>query len=308
MGISNGWNRGVLAAVACALTYLFISPVHAGGISTHFAELRVSEIQPGRTYIGSRDVTGEPYTVKNNTDESLDFLMMVRVPEPSELQPGYEPIPDTSWIRFQRAYFTAPAGQAGTNDYYIAVPTGTAFLGKKYQVQMGVQTFGGPAFVQMGLMGRAFLSVSDTVVPLAKGDLRAFGFSAQLTCTPGAVLAALPTTTKSRPFDTLFDVPIVVKNEGEYPVRCRVEVSDAKESFVYPPPGFLPAPKKIKVKIRPRVLNIPSHSEKTIQGTLTVPKDVLTSPGNYYVVLRIVTEDTPGEVETYTRIFLKGAP
>jgi hypothetical protein len=286
----------------------FWATVQAGGISTHFAEMRVGDLQPGRTYVGSRDVTGEPYTVANNTDEPLDLIMAVRVPETSELQPGYEPIPDVGWIRFHKSFFTAPAGQAGTNDYYISIPSGETHLGKKYQVQLGVRTFGGSSFVQMGLMGRALLSVTEKAVPMTGKEAKAFGFSSQISLSPPAVVGQIPADDKSISFDKVLTSPLVLKNEGDYPVRCRIEVVETKESFVYPPPDFVPAPKDIKVKIRKQRLTLAPHSEAKIEGTLRLPKRLIGNKENYYVVLRVVTEGTPGEVEAFTRLFLKGAP
>lgn len=294
--------------VGCVVVSGFWATVQAGGISTHFAELRISDLQPGRTYVGSRDVTGEPYTVANNTDEPLDLMMVVRVPESSELQPGYEPIPDAGWIRFQKQFFTAPGGKPGTNDYYISIPSGETHLGKKYQVQLGVRTFGGASFVQMGLMGRALLSVTETAVPLAGKETKAFGFSTQINLSPPAVVGQIPADDKSNSFEKLLTSPLVLKNEGDYPARCRIEVVETKESFVYPPPDFLPAPKEIKVKIRKRRVTLASHSETKIEGTLRLPKKYVGKGENYYVVLRAVTEGTPGEVEVFTRLFLKGAP
>ena len=303
---NGSWWRGSL--VTCAVVLGFWATVQAGGISTHFAELRISDLQPGRTYVGSRDVTGEPYTVANNTDAPLDLMMVVRAPEPSELQPGYEPIPDVGWIRFQKQFFTAPGGKPGTNDYYISIPSGETHLGKKYQVQLGVRTFGGPSFVQMGLMGRALLSVTETAVPMVGKERKTFGFSTQINLSPPAVVGEIPVDTKSISFDKILTSPLVLKNEGDYPVRCRIEVAETKESFVYPPPDFLPAPKDIKVKIRKRRVSLAPHSEIKIEGTLRVPNNFVGKGKNYYVVLRAVTEGTPGEVEVFTRLFLKGAP
>lgn len=300
-----GWKADILFS---ALGVLGTLPLHAGGISCHFAEIRVSNLQPGRTYTASRDVAGEPYKVENKTDTPLDFQMVVREPTEAELQKGFEAIPDPSWITFEKAFFSAEAGQSGATDYYISIPTGPAHVGKKYQVQIGVQTFGGPTFVQMGLMGRALLSVAEEPAPWSEAERRANMFSARMSISPPVQLAVLPKSTKRVPFDTLFEQPFFLKNDSDYPVRCRVDMVETKESFVYPPPGFIPAPKGVSVKLSPRRFTIPPHSEKAIKGVLRVPQTLLGKAGNYYVVLRAVTEGTPGEVEAYTRLFLKGAP
>lgn len=291
----------VLAAMSAILA-------QAGGISCHFAEIRVSNLKAGRVYVGSRDVTGEPYQVENKTDGPLDFQMVVRVPEPSQLVPGFEPIPDPSWITFEKAYFTAEAGGLGKTDFYISVPTGAAHVGKNYQVQLGVQTFGGPAFVQMGLMGRALLSVTGDAAPWTEAERRANLFSARMTFTPSAQLAVLPSSSTRVALDQLFDHPFVVRNDGDYPLHVRVEPVALKESYVYPPPEFAPAPPKLTVKLQSRRFVIPPHSEKVLSGVVRIPKSLLGKTGNYYVVIRAVSEKTPGTVEAYTRLFLKGAP
>lgn len=298
--------RALLALLA--LVTAGVASAHAGGISCPFAELRVGNLQPGRVYVGSRDILGGPYKVNNKTDGPLDFKMVIRVPADSELQPGYEPIPDVKWISFEKAFFTAAAGEAGSTDFYISVPTGTAHAGKKYQAQLGVNTFGGEAFIQMGLMGRALLSVSDEPSPWTDGERRATQFSARMTLSPPALAGVVPSSSKWVNLNTLFDAPLVVRNDGDYPVRCRVEPTVVKESFVYPPPGFVPAPRKFKVKLRTRRFVVPPHSEKVLEGFVRIPKALLGKPGNYYIVLRAVTERTPGEVEAYTRLFFKGAP
>jgi hypothetical protein len=307
LSVSARGIEGVLLA-AFVMAMGGASVVHGGGISCHFAEIRVSNLQVGRVYVGSRDVTGEPYQVENNTDQPLDFKMVARVPEPSQLQPGYEAIPDPSWITFEKAYFTAESSGIGKTDFYISVPTGPAHVGKKYQVQLGVQTFGGPAFVQMGLMGRALLSVSEDVTPWTKAEQKAQIFSAQMTLQPEAQLAVLSTTSTRVALDNLLEQPFIVRNNGDYPLRCRVEPVEIKETYVYPPPGFVPAPKKLTVKLRSRRFVIPPHSEKVLEGVVRVPKNLLGKSGNYYIVLRAVSEKSPGQVEAYARLFLKGAP
>lgn len=309
MSHSRHWFQRAGASVLGILwVAMGASLARAGGISCHFAEIRVSNLKAGRVYVGSRDVTGEPYQVENKTDGSLDFQMVVRPPEPSQLLPGYEPIPDPSWITFEKAYFSADPGGSGKTDFYISIPTGTAPLGKNYQVQLGVQTFGGQAFVQMGLMGRALLSVSPDVAPWSTDEQRAHLFSARLTLTPSAQLAVLPSSSTRVALDKLFDSPFVVRNDGDSPLSVRVEPVTLKESYVYPPPGFEAAPRTLTVKLRSRRFVIPPHSEKALAGVVRIPRALRGGTGNYYVVLRAVSEKTPGPVEAYTRLFLKGAP
>ncbi|MBK8870484.1 MAG: hypothetical protein IPN19_05435 [Elusimicrobia bacterium] len=302
--IFKGWRTWLSALVVCGTLW---ASADAGGISTRFAELHVENLRLGRVYSGTRDILGEPYRVQNNTDGPLNFTMVLRIPSPSELKPGFEPIPDASWITFEKIFFTVQPGESGGTDFYISVPTNSAHVGKKYQVQLGVNTFGGDSFVQMGLMGRALLTVTNEENPWSKSERKNHQFSAQMTLVPPTQAGSLPDSTKWVDFGEVFSEPLVVKNNGDYPLRVKLERVVIDQSFVRAPPGFMEAPPGLALKLRSQRLVIPPHSEAVVRGSIRVSPSVQML-GHYYITLRAVSERTPGQVEAFTRLFLKGAP
>lgn len=139
----GGWAlTGLLAGSGCLSAPQTKRPERPKGaaapvsLKSSWAEARLKGLVPGRTvslirqsrrplrvtYVGARD-------------------MIVRIepqrPAPGELTPGYEAIPDPSWIRIEKPATLARApGAVVRTDIFVSVPPG--HRGRSYQARIRI--------------------------------------------------------------------------------------------------------------------------------------------------------------------------
>jgi hypothetical protein len=292
-----GWALGIVP-VAVVL-------IEAGGISIPYGEIRVGRLLPGRVYVGSRDILqGKFYSVGNSTDGPLDYTVDVSSPAPGRVVPGYEPIPDPSWVTLSKPYFSSEAGQSGLTDFYISIPAGKAHLGKSYQVQLTARTMG-KGFLQMALGGRALITVSDAETDWAPGEKKFSQMAVRLRPDPVFASAHEVPLGTSLVFDAVFGKDLLVKNDDEIPIRCRVDVVPLKDGFVQAPPSYEPGPGLGCVRVSSRTLRVPPHGEAVLRGRLHIPNREAYRGKKYYWVLRVRSLDPRAPVEKYVRLFVE---
>jgi hypothetical protein len=137
--------------------------VHAGGLSTYLASVSVNNLEPGKKY-SLKQTTNISLRVLNTGDSSVNLKIDVLNPQPGELEPGYEKLPDTSWLKIEKDYFTdVSSGAVAETDVYITVPDSKLYLGKKYQAYLWSHTVGDPgAFgVGVGLSSKLLIGIID---------------------------------------------------------------------------------------------------------------------------------------------------
>ncbi|UCB42400.1 MAG: hypothetical protein JSV77_08020 [Dehalococcoidales bacterium] len=100
-------------------------------------------------------------TVSNNKDFPATFSMSANIPQPGNLTPGYEPIPDTTWITFspQQGELAPYSDQKVT--VTIAIPSAENWGGKSYECWLGA-TFETMGMLQIKLDSRLLLSTSTS--------------------------------------------------------------------------------------------------------------------------------------------------
>lgn len=129
----------------------------AGGLSSTFVEVRLKGIKPGVVYSVEREA-GMPLIVNNTTEAmTIDIGVDTEKPVDYNLVPGYEAIPDLSWVVVKKKFFKdVSPGQSAKTDILIKVPRGKKYAGKKYQVYIYSHTAGNE-MIRMGLMGRILI-------------------------------------------------------------------------------------------------------------------------------------------------------
>lgn len=133
----------------------------AGGLSSHFIKVKMEGLKPGKTY-SVKEETGKILDV-NNTTEDLTVAVGIEpeIPVDYNLVPGYEPIPDLSWVAIEKNYFAElKPGKYVETDILISIPKDKEYKGKKYQVYIYSHTEGKATF-RTGIMGRLLIETSE---------------------------------------------------------------------------------------------------------------------------------------------------
>lgn len=274
----------------------------ASGMSLDPGEFSVEHLLPGRVYVGSRDILAGGYTLHNKMDSALDFSVGAYPPTPDRLKAGYEPM-DASWITFAKPYFSLNAGEKGRVEFYISVPDDKSLLGKKYQVQIVVQTVGGGSgFIRLGLAGRAFLTINGTDSPWTPEEKEAHQLASRFHAVPAVIAAENVVVGKQAALREVFGQPIYLQNDSDYPVRCSLKPVKMAESFVHPPPGYEGAPRLSFLRFSNRTLTVPAHGRAEVRGMIFVPKRPEYRDKKYYFVFAMTSLDKRVQIVTYGRL------
>ncbi|OGW82845.1 MAG: hypothetical protein A2987_02030 [Omnitrophica bacterium RIFCSPLOWO2_01_FULL_45_10] len=139
---------------------LCLSPpkANAAGLSTGFSEVKIENLEIGKSY-STKETVGLPLVVVNTGDEPVDLKMELLLPQESELKEGFEPIPDLSWIRLERTEFKEiEPNEHATSDVIISIPPDPRYQGKKYQVFIWSHTVGGR--IGVGLKSKLLFTIA----------------------------------------------------------------------------------------------------------------------------------------------------
>lgn len=137
----------------------FVSEAYANGLSTPFGEVKLEELETGKRY-SFQELVGQPFSVENTSaTETIDLRVEVLVPQSSELKPGFEAIPEASWIELEDSEFQVNPKERASTDLTITIPSEPALKGRKFQLYLWAHTVG--QSVGVGLRCRFMLTLSS---------------------------------------------------------------------------------------------------------------------------------------------------
>jgi hypothetical protein len=129
-------SKIALGMVVVMLCVLVVPPrVHAGGVAVQFADVVLSKLEPGGVY-NLLALRGLTFTVLNNYEETRDFQVLATVPLPGQLDKGYEPIPDPSWVKIVPDTFRLAHREDIRCAIIISIPEDEQYRGRHFQVML----------------------------------------------------------------------------------------------------------------------------------------------------------------------------
>lgn len=150
-----------ISIFAMAIILFVAGTALAGGLSSRFIEVKMKDLEQGKAY-SVKEMTGRMLDVNNTTEDvTTDIAIEPEKPVDYNLVPGYEPIPDLSWVKIEKSLFEKVGpGASVETDISITIPKGKEHAGKKYQVYIYSHTAGDETF-RTGLMGRVLIEIKE---------------------------------------------------------------------------------------------------------------------------------------------------
>ena len=146
--------------IALICLFLIVDYSHAAGLRTHFVEVRMDNIEPGRTY-SVKETAKKPLIIENVAKKAVvNIEITPERPASYNLTAGYEPIPDLSWIALEKSYFenVGPGGKIET-DIHVTIPEKKEYYGSKYEAYLYSHTVGKTGY-KTGLMSRLLIETA----------------------------------------------------------------------------------------------------------------------------------------------------
>jgi len=132
----KNWAALLVAVITCMTP----PPAQAKyNVATKFADVIMEFVNPGKVY-NLRTMRNLPYRVSNQSDGPVDLSVQIELPPTEQLKPGYETIPDPSWVRLVPNRLKLAAGEEGLVDVILQVPEGSEYNGRHFQAHIVCQT------------------------------------------------------------------------------------------------------------------------------------------------------------------------
>lgn len=150
------------------LAFFIICSAHclwAAAFTVNFSDIQVDNVQPG-VPISLLQKAAFTLGVNNVDTLSSNIFLEVVAPNKSQLKEGYEPIPDVTWIKFDRESCWVKPNQTEYFNMTIYVPYNEKLFGKKYEAILVAYTLEG--VLKINLKSKVFISFTAELYPLEK--------------------------------------------------------------------------------------------------------------------------------------------
>lgn len=118
--------------ISMAVFFMFSGLARAMGLRSNFGMLFLENLGVGKTY-SIFDLAAEPLKVVNVSDSTVDLEIEIGYPAQHQLRPGFEAIPDISWVKLEKSSFRLEPGQMALADFTISIPKDENYVNKMYQ-------------------------------------------------------------------------------------------------------------------------------------------------------------------------------
>ncbi|MBI4395647.1 MAG: hypothetical protein HY548_01035 [Elusimicrobia bacterium] len=251
------------------------------GLSTNFVDVVLDRLEAGRSYDVGR-MTSQAFSLTNKSEKPVTILVAPEAPASDNLKPGYEPIPDTSWIRVDPQRFAMRPGETRSLSVRVKVPKQAGSAGKHYQAGLWARTVEGTMAV--GLRSRLRFSVM-TEAPKADPapSQPSLKFSQD-------VLMAGPAG----------DAVLKVRNMTDKGLRVRMRsIYFQDESSV--PSGYAPAPSPDFLAFESAYVDLAAGESKDVKLLFQIPPGRAHQGQKYAFLIKAAPEPSDG-TEALSRV------
>lgn len=137
-------QRWIVLTLGVVLCMAYSVSAAQSGLKTNYTKFIADNLPIGHT-LSMKKIANAPLMVGSNYD--VPVIITIQPKLPKKLQPGYEAIPDPSWIRIEADTVTVPANSSVELDVMVSIPDDPKYFGKKYQCDLNIYT-GGDAEVR----------------------------------------------------------------------------------------------------------------------------------------------------------------
>jgi hypothetical protein len=268
--------RWLSCAALGAAVLLAAAPASAGtsGLRTKFGEVRVRGLKIGQTY-SMNNLLKLPLRLINTGDQAVDLAIEI-VPVSSATQPGYEPLPDSSWLKLEKTLFTVDPGHEAVSDIIISIPNDAKLLGRRFEAHIWSKSRPHRGTFAAGIMSTLLIEVAS--VPPTDDELKKQFVDRQLanldfTLFPSEGVA------EDVPLGVDFDLKkerklsIKLVNPNDAGIHFRIRSEPSWESLIPAPAGFQDPPSYGWVRPSTDTVTVAGNSIKDTALIINIPDD-----------------------------------
>jgi hypothetical protein len=298
--------RSLLAAgTALALaTTLHAAEKSRGGLRTNYAKIVLENLPIGHA-ISMTKLANLPLVVGNNFDTPVSISISPRAP--TALRPGYEAIPDATWVQLETTTVQVGPGEERAIDVLLHLPNDHYLYGRRFQVDIAVSSSrdsdGGGVTFAYELTGSLLFSIAPVANDDAFRMAQAAPLNAAYKLSPPRVDVYNVTPGAKINITDANGEPVTLTNGSDLPQRFLLQSIDPATTAYTPDPGSRFVGAATDVAIAASQLDIGPGESKPLFITVQVPEVVSLKEGPlvYLVAVRSGTHQT---VEQYVKVYL----
>ena len=300
----------LLGILTVAVMAILVSPCEGGALATWLGEVRIDNIRLGKTFSMSQALN-MPFTVTNKSTFRAELVMEIVTPLPNDadLRPGYEPLPDTSWVKLTHDFFILEPGADAVTDVILNIPEKEEYYGKKYQFYIASRITRGISNVNVGIMSRFLLNlISKEGMKLLRGEKPPARMkpvaNLNFSLLPWEVFlkGAKPGSRVNVLKETGTQLKIVNPNDQE--LKFRLECKTVREVGVKLKPGYEDCPDPSFLNFSETEFVVPPDSIKKVKMFLKFPKqdEYFGKRYMFIIILENLGQEIKGRV--YSRLYV----
>jgi hypothetical protein len=289
-----------LLAVWC-FTFLAGS-LYAAGLTANFGEVLIEDLKIGYPF-STRNKANLPYIITNVGYKTIDVRVDVLVPSEQELKKGYEPIPDSSWIKLEKNFFTLKPNEQGSTDLVFNIPNDEKLLGRKFDAIVYPYTFEG--VLKIGVNSHVLFTIDKEKGPYPIYlDAKPFKDKVAFDMSP------LEMRVKDVPIGKKVDLKkhskTVLKITNTTDQECRFYMNSikVKDSSVALKEGYQDTPDANILSFDEKMIRIKPKETKEVKLYLTFPAGKEYAGKDYMFILPVVTGEQDAPLIRYAYLFV----
>jgi len=299
-----------LAIVTATVMVTLVSPCEGGALSTRMGEVMIDNVRLGKTF-SMLQALNMPFTITNKSTFRAELKMEIIIPneEDADLRPGYEPLPDTSWVKLSQDFFILEPGADGVSDVVLDIPEKEEYYGKKYQFYICSRITRGISNINVGIMSRFLLNIiSKEGMKLLQGEKP----PARMEPVANLNFSLLPWEVFLKgaklgsPVDVLKETGTQLKvvNPNDQELRFRLKCITVRESGVSLKEGYEDCPDPYFLNFSETEFVVPADSIKKVNMFLKFPKqdEYFEKRYMFIIVLENLGQEIKGKV--YGRLYV----
>jgi len=300
----------LLAILTGIVMATFVSPLEGGTLSTRMGEVRIDNIRPGGSF-SMAQALNMPFTVSNGSTFRAELKMEIIIPvkDDKDLRPGYEPLPDASWVKLSRDFFILEPGADAVTDVVFTIPEKREYFGKKYQFYIVSSITRGISNVNVGIVSRfLFNIISKEGMAMLRGEKP----PARMEPVANLNFSLLPWEVflKGGKLGSLIDVsketgtPLKIVNPNDEEMRFSLKCVTVREAGVSLKAGYEDCPDPSFLNFSETEFVVPPDSIKKVKMFLKFPKqdEYFEKRYMFIIVLENLGQEIKGKV--YSRLYV----
>jgi len=287
-------------SIICSAIILLPGVGQPLGIAMRFVDVTLENVEPGANF-NLRVIRNLPLVVTNQDEEAgADIVVESNIPTAKEMKEGYEPIPDSSWIKAVPARFHLGPKASAAVDVIVTIPDDPKLIGHHYEAILWVHTDaqknamqGGGLLLQAGLRSRFRMSIK-TMGPASlqreKKLKKLATINTNFSVNPDTIL--IPHLAVGRAVDLKESnkASLKIVNQSDDPIKLKLTPIERDPNIV-PQGDFIWAPDFKWVKLSPEIINVPGNAIKEVKMTVTVPDKPEFRNKKYAILMRTTLAD-----------------